>query len=154
MDNIPNTRATPVTVITSANVVNASGVSVLSIGSIGSYSNVTNISTAYGNNFTANTITNFYGTSDVNVTRVSGTTYTVQLNDWVVEATVPNTIITVPSNIPKGKSFHIKLANPTGPMTIQMSGSDTVDGTSNLVALRGYTSISMVSNGSSTWSIY
>lgn len=154
MDNIPNTRATPVTVITSANVVNASGVSVLSVGYIGAFSNVTNITTAYGNNFTANTITNFYGSSDVNVTRVSGTTYTVQLNDWVVEATVPNTIITVPSNIPKGKSFHIKLANPTGPMTIQMSGSDTVDGSSNLVALRGYTSISMVSNGSSTWSIY
>jgi hypothetical protein len=90
------------------------------------------------------------------ITFASGNTYTATYNDSVIACSnTANITVTLPAAnaLAIGRTFVIKdvAANASRPITVQVSGSDTIDGNSNITIPGSYGSATLICVSSSSW---
>lgn len=100
------------------------------------------------------------GGNVINVSAVTGSSYTVQTTDYVVGVSSnSNSTITLPlaSSVPRGKSYIIKDeggASVTYPITIEPTSPDTINGNTSTILRRAFASVNLYSNGTTTWFLF
>lgn len=90
-----------------------------------------------------------------NVTAAAGA-YQVLPSDGIVLATTAGSqTVTLPAvaNVPKGHVVRVKKAGNGGTLTLEGSGSETVDNAANLTTTTLYDTISVISDGAEWWSV-
>jgi hypothetical protein len=99
---------------------------------------------------------NSFSYSFISGVTLQSTSYAATWQDTVVAMTASGTV-TLPlgSTLPTGKVYHIKKAfAAAGSVTIQMSGSDTLDGQTSSTITIGWTSVTVLWTGvTNTWLI-
>lgn len=90
-----------------------------------------------------------------NVTAAAGAYQALASDGVILATTAGNQTVTLPAvaDVPKGHVVQIKKAGNSGTLTIEGSGSETVDNAANLTTTTLYDTITVVSDGAEWWSV-
>jgi hypothetical protein len=83
----------------------------------------------------------------------SSANYNVTTNDGVILANGAITITLPSASTVTGKTIIIKRISNSGPVTVNVTSNGTIDGYNNITIDQIYTSLTIVSNGTSWWII-